>query len=489
MKKKLYVLFGLLVSLLLVGVVNAKGPYYLDWETEQDDNKAAVGNIAYKDGYITVDYTETGVLFTKFNNKGEEVLAKTYNEVSVYDVKVVGDYIYQVVNDDGDLYLTKVDGEFNVLKSAELEYEYCGYYFTRIGLEAIYVGSDKVVIPLSEGLAVYSLDLEFDQILNPTNRNIEKYYPGYQVGNELAREYDYNNYYLDAMGHKEGFFALGVYEENNACSDANASQGSPRDSVRGDIVCGRNLIKLFDDDGEEIWTVDIENDHAYIYEIDFLNNHIAAIVDYGNKTSINIYDMDGNLLQTIKSSDNYGFLRKTDNGFIVVQGYCGIQLGTIWDGPVDTVLDQSKYPGQKDGFTNQSIGDALNSCCATNSKLAGGCESNHQVYYLNRGIKAEVTSGKGTVEVASEQRPGEPVTFTVTPEEGYVIGVIKVTDANGNVLTFTDNTFTMPSADVTIEVEFLVENAKTADIAIMTAVVLAGFAFIMILISKKAIKE
>ena len=47
----------------------------------------------------------------------------------------------------------------------------------------------------------------------------------------------------------------------------------------------------------------------------------------------------------------------------------------------------------------------------------------------------------------------------------------------------------MPTADVTIEVEFLVQNANTADIAITVIAIVAGFAGIMYLLNKKKLKE
>lgn len=92
-------------------------------------------------------------------------------------------------------------------------------------------------------------------------------------------------------------------------------------------------------------------------------------------------------------------------------------------------------------------------------------------------IKTTV-DGKGTVEVIPNSKAGEKVTFTVTPEEGYVLSEVKVTDANGNTLTFTDNTFTMPSADVTIEVTFAKEetNPETSDLIIISciAIIVSG---------------
>ncbi len=69
-------------------------------------------------------------------------------------------------------------------------------------------------------------------------------------------------------------------------------------------------------------------------------------------------------------------------------------------------------------------------------------------------IETKVTDGKGTVKVIEVANSGDEITFEVTPEKGYVLDVVKVTDSDGNVLTFTDYTFTMPSADVLIEASF-----------------------------------
>ena len=96
-----------------------------------------------------------------------------------------------------------------------------------------------------------------------------------------------------------------------------------------------------------------------------------------------------------------------------------------------------------------------------------------QKYYFIHPIETK-TDGNGKIEVIENSRYGEKVSFVITPNEGYQIDIIKVTDADGNVLTFTDNTFTMPNANVTIDVSFVeeVKNSETADIAIMSCIII-----------------
>lgn len=92
------------------------------------------------------------------------------------------------------------------------------------------------------------------------------------------------------------------------------------------------------------------------------------------------------------------------------------------------------------------------------------------------------TDGNGTVKTDYvEAAEGTVVKFTIEPKEGYVLGVVKVTDANGNVVIFTDYTFTMPNANVLIEATFIPENPDTSDIAIifcLITIVIAGYIII-----------
>ena len=82
------------------------------------------------------------------------------------------------------------------------------------------------------------------------------------------------------------------------------------------------------------------------------------------------------------------------------------------------------------------------------------------------------TDGNGTIESTHVQAAkGEVIKFVITPNEGYVLSEVKVTDEEGNVITFTENTFTMPEANVTIEATFTVENSETSTSNILIAII------------------
>lgn len=83
------------------------------------------------------------------------------------------------------------------------------------------------------------------------------------------------------------------------------------------------------------------------------------------------------------------------------------------------------------------------------------------------------TDGNGIIESTHvHAEKGEVIKFVITPKEGYVLSEVKVTDEEGNVITFTENTFTMPEANVTIEATFTVENSETSTSNIIIATIL-----------------
>ncbi len=65
------------------------------------------------------------------------------------------------------------------------------------------------------------------------------------------------------------------------------------------------------------------------------------------------------------------------------------------------------------------------------------------------------TDGNGVVEAShSTATSGDSITFTIAPNEGYVLNSVTVTDEHGNDIVYTDYKFTMPAADVVIEAKF-----------------------------------
>ena len=90
------------------------------------------------------------------------------------------------------------------------------------------------------------------------------------------------------------------------------------------------------------------------------------------------------------------------------------------------------------------------------SSSGGGSSSSSSKNDVTVDSKAE--NGKITIDKDSASK-GSTVTITVTPDEGYEIDKIKVTDESGNEIKVTDKgngkyTFTMPATDADIKADF-----------------------------------
>lgn len=106
-------------------------------------------------------------------------------------------------------------------------------------------------------------------------------------------------------------------------------------------------------------------------------------------------------------------------------------------------------------------------------------------YIINYQIATEIQGGSGKIEVVSTSQAGNEVTFKVSPDKGYELVSVKVIDSKGNVYSFTDNTFTMPSTDVTIIAELTVRNPNTKDRFLFFGIVLIFISYFGYIMYKK----
>lgn len=63
----------------------------------------------------------------------------------------------------------------------------------------------------------------------------------------------------------------------------------------------------------------------------------------------------------------------------------------------------------------------------------------------------------GTISGVAEAKPGDTVTITQTPHEGYSLFSLKVTDADGTEVAVSDNQFTMPTSAVKVKAVFVTD--------------------------------
>ena len=131
-------------------------------------------------------------------------------------------------------------------------------------------------------------------------------------------------------------------------------------------------------------------------------------------------------------------------------------------------IDKTKSKAEQDEVNAmaKAITDAINSLVRKPTSSSGSSRPRYDVT-----IPSKPENGSVTVD-SERARSGSRVTVTVTPDSGYKLGELVVTDRDGKKLELTDKgngqyTFTMPSGKVEVAAEFVkeVEVSPFADVA------------------------
>lgn len=191
-------------------------------------------------------------------------------------------------------------------------------------------------------------------------------------------------------------------------------------------------------------------------EISYNTSHIDYAVEFEDNYFTLIVSKEGELLLVYTDKNNETEIRsiKVNN-----EELANYEIGT------------AALVSEEDGINVFLV--AGGEPCPRSIEIPSECFSNGDIIMQHYKLKYNIITkinGSGTITAKQTiADSGEEITFTVEPKEGYVLGEVKVIDANGNVVVFTDYTFTMPSADVIIEATFIkeVENSNTSDSTIM----------------------
>ena len=210
-------------------------------------------------------------------------------------------------------------------------------------------------------------------------------------------------------------------------------------------------------------------------EIYYVDEYILLTHNDSHKNHILILDKQGNVLRDL-SEDLVDFddleiytIKVTDKGILF---YLVTYMPSV----------QGAFKNLDDESQNTSVLGVYDFLSNKPSRMVW-------LYYTDIfDIQTKITGEGAITATETEAKEGTEIRFTVTPKKGYVLSAVKVTDSKGNVLSFTDYTFTMPSANVTIEATFVLaatNNPDTGDIAIIAIIVLAILSSIILITQKK----
>lgn len=419
--------------------VKATEIFKYDWETTKNDyyeeEMFFTDNIAYQNGFITsiIDKYDLASNLTKYDPDGKILKNNKINNYIIITLKNVNNNIYALaLNGSNNIELLKIKDDLTLEKHLNLEIEITESpdpilgvtIYDLLGVTSIKEDESNIYIIVEEFIVKVAKDMSSFETIDPTQEDIATYFPEYTeiVLNPITNL----KQYISVIENKKQLIYTGFDIE-----------GCPPRGI--ECINDIDAIIRLDEDNKTLWEKEYP-DYLFVYNPQVVNKYIVAVgvkkVEDDTQKEIIILDMNGNIVQTIVN----------DDPFIITGGNYNFM--------VNNVDESSEYC-------------PIAPHSSTRTAPAIKCYKHWQkVYYIPLNISTKV-EGKGKIEVVNSARNGEEVTFKITPEEGYVLGVVKVTDADGNVLTFTSNTFTMPSSDVTIEATFVLENPNTADIKII----------------------
>ncbi len=512
MKKKILFLLILLVPFL----VSAKSEYYEHmWTYDVDSSFEYIGFVTndiidYNDGYIAVGFKNEDMAAFVLDADGEyvkEVNLKNHNHGKAKRIFEVSDG-YVIISVAGpDVVVTKLD--------SNLKYQYEEYYNADGAFEW---GTDLYAIKADEkvymwnshqyesGILVYDNEsgeissIRLSKVPQPTRQVLS----GYFEVQEYENCHNYNLVgALDSQASGK-LVATPLGTMNNYCI---IFEHPYKDGyifgLNGD---GKGLLVRYEDD--ELFTKTFNN--FFLKDgVQFRNNIIVTGVSYNtDESQLLVINESGKTLETTPISDYVDdeyfipeHLIPTKNGFALTGSvkYCNVNLAE--QNAINTnkkvmptnLVDEKEPPAKPEGEPPaKPEGEPPAKPEGGNGEVLGdenGCYDDKILYFSADYLVETKTDGNGEVKASRVRaNDGDAIEFTVTPKEGYVLGEVKVTDSNGNVVIFTDYKFTMPSADVLIEATFIPINPNTSAISVTLIVILSIIFGIGLIVAIKKFK-
>ncbi len=514
--QKLLIIFILLISIFAIKVNAANNPFNLEWSNDELSRNYNIepsifnAKLEFNDGYVTL-YTNTNnndssayTLANYFSKDGKVITSKKYDNYAIMSATTDNQNIYALAikiptmvpkskssmgSSRPYLYVLKINSKMEIEKEYELSYDEAEMIYVLpvisniFGMSTMSMVDDKVNI-LASNFNIIQLDLglKSSKVISASESRVKKYFEDmYYL---LTLNYTGRNDYL-SLDKNEKYMA---YSDIGSCMDLKwtnifESYGAPSATLDdGYNYCQESHYLVLDDvEGNNIWEKEFK-ENEFIIDVKLVDNYVVAIkmtfnnmyeksasdIGYNDDAIVEVvvYDLEGNLVQTIEKDSLYLQLTPVKNGFMV-----------------------NSYISDRKTCMNMGINsiqpiissDDFNNGCTIDTVL--------EVYTIPYTITPEI-NGKGHIEVASSSRAGNSEVFKVVADEGWKVESIKITDEEGNVIEYKGDTFTMPSSNVTIAVNFVrdVLNPNTSDFWIIGAISLVIISGTIITINKKKLK-
>lgn len=310
------------------------------------------------------------------------------------------------------------------------------------GNETAWFKDETFAIPLYDWLVSVKLDFSGYELINYTATSTQEH---------LTHYYDLLYYgYFGEVADDELQFSIDVPLESFDLSDDNkvilASGAFNQCTMPGNYIeleeCGDEVpvVTFIDNVNKKVLWNKTYKEYDYISNVEIVNDYLVFVGYYDDSTSdILIADRNGNIIQKIEKDAVYHSVNSIAHGFIGV-----------------TIVDK---------------------------------EVTISSYYFPLSVSTNIISGKGKVEIIGGDKMGEVITVKATPDAGYVLEEIIVTDSEGQLIELNDNEFRLAIGGATVTTKFAVKNPVTVDISKTMLTILFAIMFILPFVINKIIKR
>ncbi len=523
MKRSKILFFIFVLMFMFVGVVEAKeNPFVIDWK--DNDKTITYGltgmtdtNLVYGDGYVTfhIDMDKyngtTETVVRMYDHNGNLEKEEVLNNQLVINAVTDGENIYTLqanlrmeksilpaselmeadaYDEEVGLYIVKYNSNLKQKRSYAFTesdfYNFPGYYSGYgselyamsvgiqflgkiLGYNTMTVVDDTIYI-LGYSYSTFEIDTNLTDLSafapsqNPESSKVKKYFEQFYYTSKLSDDMFNGIISLDSNDQNIAYTSLSCipdmasivtnFKVFNIDETLYPSDGEKTCDLAGNIG-------LTDAYGNKLWEKDLDYDLLAV-NVKLIGDYVVAIGLSEDGTEILVYDLEGNLVQTITNDlIGYSNIVPNKNGFIVSRN--ATDFSDCYEAAENAELDGGISEGSKDEL--YEIFMAAKDCyeCALDTTT--------EVYQLPYSINV-LTTGEGEVEVDEDAYAGEEVEVKVSPKFGWLVEQIVVIDENGNEVEVKDNKFVMPDSSITIEVTFkkiveaVIENPNTAAIPI-----------------------
>lgn len=428
MKNKLYIIFALFISVLMINTVNAESIITYD-KTYEYGNQ-----IDYFENMITIN-NKLYILTTTID--GTKIVSPN-NDFSIIQVEKTFELLTNpsIIKYNNNILLLGIEN--NTLKTYLLnenlqitDQRSTSYIIDQDAKIKAYNYDNKIYLMLFENDTMQSSNIyEITQDLTITEKTLSSY------DSELLKKILKGDYYIIRMNDTENNNRITHYNDTTYNKDYSALVGYTSNITYNDET-GYDYkahLTILDSNGEEIINTEVPEYKEFI-DVEFIKEKIIILtLKTYDDFSLLVYDTTGKLEEEIAIEDYYNETSMKANKLIKLNNQLVVHSE-------QEVRWQYRY--QTFAFYNYDL--SINTL--------------ENLY--------------GTLEVAQNAKAGDVVELKIVPNSGYEVSEITIIDNLGNQILVSENKFTMPDEDVYITVNYkaIVNNPETSDLIIIIGII------------------